>query len=122
MNETVLKRDPRNPIITPEQIGGNIDAIHNSAIIKFKGKYLGIFRIDDQGLREALYKGTSDDGYNWKIEKDWIKVKPEYKELGDVCRLGFDPRITYLEGSYYITYCYWYFRNSIEGALYLVSG
>ena len=107
MNETVFKRDPRNPIITPEMLGGNVDAIHNSGITKFRGRYVGLFRVDDLGLREGLYKGTSDDGYKWSIEKTWIKVKNPYSDSPDPARKAFDPRITKMGDTYYIVYCLW---------------
>ncbi len=115
-NETVFRRDPRNPIITPESVGGNVNSIHNSAIIKFRGKYLGLFRIDDQGLREGLYKGTSDDGYRWNIDPHWIQVKPRYADVPDPARLAFDPRITLLDGMYFVAYCYWYCDHKFSTA------
>jgi len=107
MNETVFRRDPRNPIITPEMLGGNVDAIHNSGITRFRDKYVGLFRIDDQGLREGLYKGTSDDGYKWDIAKTWIKVEKPYEDSPDPARKAFDPRITRIGDTYYVVYCLW---------------
>jgi len=110
-NEAVFTRDPRNPILTPEMLGGNVKAIHNSAVTRFGDGYVGIFRIDDMGLREGLYKGTSPNGVDWTIEKTMITAKPAYPEIDDVIRLGFDPRITCIDGVYYIAYCYWYHNH-----------
>lgn len=108
MNETVFKRNSANPIITPEMLSGNVNAIHNSGIVKFKGKYVGIFRIDDQGLREGLYKGSSDDGINWKIEKNWIKVPMAYPGAApEAARRAFDPRIIKIDDVFYIVYSLW---------------
>jgi beta-1,4-mannooligosaccharide/beta-1,4-mannosyl-N-acetylglucosamine phosphorylase len=89
-------------------LGGNVDAIHNSGIVKFKGKYVGLFRVDDQGLREGLYKGTSVDGVKWEIEKTWIKVKSAAPDAAvDPIRKGFDPRIIKIDDVYYVVYCLW---------------
>jgi len=114
MNEVVFTRNENNPIVTPEMVGGNVNSIHNSAIIKFKGKYLGIFRIDDLGLREGLYRGFSDDGINWKIEDKMIQATSAYPEIKDVIRLGFDPRITQIGDEYFISYCFWYYEHKFS--------
>lgn len=106
-NETVLKRNPNNPIVTPESVGGDVNSVHNSAIIRFKGAYLGIFRMEGQDLREGLYKGTSSDGLRWTIRPEPIQAKPIYPDYPDVIRKGFDPRITKIGDTYYIVYSFW---------------
>lgn len=110
-NEAVFERSSHNPIVTPEMLGGDVKAIHNSGITRFGDGYIGIFRIDDMGLREGLYKGKSADGIHWDIDKERIQATSVYPEVDDVIRLGFDPRITKIEDVYYITYCYWYHNH-----------
>jgi len=101
----IVKRYEGNPIIKPEDIP-DCDAVFNCGAVKFKGKYillLSVIRKNSEILRE-IFVAESVDGINFKVSeepfispsKDGFFAKFEY----DIC----DPRITFLEGTYYITY------------------
>jgi len=102
-NETVLKRYPGNPIVTAEVVPG-ANTIFNSAVVRYGQGYVGVFRVDCQEMRMNLHVGWSEDGIHWTIEPDRIKLTCEDEEIATYGR-GYDPRITPIEGKYYITWC-----------------
>jgi len=105
-NEPLLKRYPGNPIIhrnaTPTS-----NSIMNSSVIEFGDEYRGVFRVDDQCRRMMLHAGRSKDGINWDIAPEPIRWKCNVLELADFV-YGYDPRITHLDGKYYVTWCHGY--------------
>lgn len=102
-NETVFKRYPGNPIVTAKAVP-RANSIHNSAVVKFGGGFAGIFRVDEQDMNYVLHLGKSKDGIHWQIDPDPIKMKSDDPEI-KVSDHSYDPRITQLGGTYYITWC-----------------
>ena len=100
-NETVFKRYKNNPIITANAVP-RASSIHNSAIIPFEDGFIGVFRVDEIDLNFTLHLGKSKDGINWEIEPDKIKFESKNPELY-ISRQSYDPRITKLDDTYYIT-------------------
>ncbi len=72
-NETVFKRYSQNPIITSAAVP-DANVIMNSAVVKFKGAYAGIFRVDTQEMVMELHVGFSQDGINWDIKPNRLKL------------------------------------------------
>ncbi|MEW5759113.1 MAG: glycoside hydrolase family 130 protein [Candidatus Omnitrophota bacterium] len=102
-NETVFKRYKGNPIITANSVS-RANSIHNSAIVPFKKGYAGIFRVDEIDMNFTLHVGFSDDGINWKINPDVIKMKTDDSYL-IIKERTYDPRVTKIDDTYYITWC-----------------
>ncbi len=102
-NETVFKRYKGNPIITASAVP-RANSIHNSAIIKRKNDYIGVFRVDEINLDYTLHLGWSKDGIHWKLDPDRIKMKSKDPEVR-VTDQSYDPRVTELDGTYYVTWC-----------------
>jgi len=102
-NETVFKRYKGNPIITAKAVP-RANSIHNSAIVRFGEGYVGIFRIDEIDFNFTLHLGRSKDGIHWEIEPDILEmeVNDTYLERRD---RTYDPRITKIDDTYYITWC-----------------
>jgi beta-1,4-mannooligosaccharide/beta-1,4-mannosyl-N-acetylglucosamine phosphorylase len=103
--ETVFKRYSQNPIITSEVVP-NAHVIMNSAVVKYKGAYAGVFRVDTQEMVMELHVGFSQDGINWDIKPNRLKLTgavPESIPSG----MGYDPRITKIGDIYYVTWCYY---------------
>lgn len=101
-NETVFKRYEGNPIIGPEAVP-HADAIFNSAVVEFKGKYAGVFRCDMNSGQPELHVGWSDDGLKWKLEPKAIEFESDDPEVQ--YQSGYDPRVIPLEGRYYVMWC-----------------
>jgi beta-1,4-mannooligosaccharide/beta-1,4-mannosyl-N-acetylglucosamine phosphorylase len=102
-NETVFRRYPGNPIITAAAVP-RANSIHNSAVIATEAGYLGVFRVDQHDMRFRLHVGRSRDGIHWEIEPDELRMERDDPELV-VADLSYDPRITRLDDTYYITWC-----------------
>ncbi|MDD5073181.1 MAG: glycoside hydrolase family 130 protein [Candidatus Omnitrophica bacterium] len=102
-NETVFKRYRGNPIITAKAVP-RANSIHNSAIVRFGDEYRGIFRVDEIDLNYTLHLGRSRDGVKWDIEADPIKMKSGDPEVF-VTDHSYDPRVTKLGDTYYVTWC-----------------
>jgi beta-1,4-mannooligosaccharide/beta-1,4-mannosyl-N-acetylglucosamine phosphorylase len=101
-NETVFKRHEGNPIVTAAAVP-NANTIFNSAVVPFEGRYVGVFRVDMNDGAPELHVGWSGDGLKWGIDPEPIEFESADPEVR--YSLGYDPRVTELEGSYYITWC-----------------
>ena len=102
-NETVFKRYARNPIITAKAVP-RANSIHNSAIVKEKNGYLGIFRVDEIDMNYTLHVGRSRDGIQWKIEPDRIRMRSGDPDVV-MTDHSYDPRITKIGDTFYVTWC-----------------
>jgi len=102
-NEIVFKRYKGNPIITAKATP-RANSIHNSAVVSFGKGYAGVFRVDEKDLHFTLHVGESEDGINWKIDPEHIKMKSNDPEIV-MAEHSYDPRITKIDDAYYITWC-----------------
>jgi beta-1,4-mannooligosaccharide/beta-1,4-mannosyl-N-acetylglucosamine phosphorylase len=104
MNETVFSRHPGNPVVTAAAVP-RANSIHNSAIVKRpEGDYAGVFRVDEISMSFTLHVGFSPDGVAWEIDPEPLRM-----ESGDpdvfVTEQSYDPRLTRLGDTYYLTWC-----------------
>lgn len=97
-----ISRYSDNPVVTAEDVPYPCTRTYNPAVCKVDGRYAMIIRTEDPGgdPEQALALGWSDDGYTFRVQEAPIMV-PEASELG---RLN-DPRVTFIEGWYYLAYC-----------------
>ena len=103
-NETVFKRYAGNPIVTASAVP-RANSIHNSAIVKRgEGDYAAVFRVDEISLDCVLHVGFSQDGINWDIDPDPIQMRSSDPEIF-ATNFSYDPRLTRLEDTYYLTWC-----------------
>jgi len=102
-NETVFRRYKGNPIITAKAVP-TANSIHNSAIVQFGKGFAGVFRIDGQDMHFRLHTGTSDDGIHWNIDPKPIDMKSNDPDIR-VEPQSYDPRVTRLGSTYYVTWC-----------------
>ena len=79
-----------NPIITRDNLV-MANSIFNSAVVPWKGGFAGVFRVDTRTRDQVIVTGFSDDAVNWKLSD---KVIFE----------GYDPRITEIDGKYYLSW------------------
>ena len=102
---TVVKRYKKNPILTKEDIPYPVATVHNAGVCKYKDKYIMIFRSHLENGRSILGIAESEDGFNFEAgEKPFMTpaqagIFKEYEEYGLE-----DPRITFIDGEYLITY------------------
>jgi beta-1,4-mannooligosaccharide/beta-1,4-mannosyl-N-acetylglucosamine phosphorylase len=107
----VVWRYSKNPIIKRNHIK-RANSIFNSAVVTFNGKFAGVFRVDDKARSMNLHAGFSDDGINWTIEEDPINFIQKTKDPL-VSEYKYDPRVTFIEDRYYITWCNGYHGPTI---------
>ncbi len=111
----VLWRSTRNPIIRRDQLARS-NSIFNSAVVAFRGGFAGVFRVDDTTRAMNLHAGFSADGVAWEIEASPIRFEPgdaRVVEIQETFEHAYDPRVTWLEDRYYVTWCNGYHGPTI---------
>ncbi len=107
----VLWRYSYNPII-PRDLIPTSNSIFNSAVVPFEGKFAGVFRCDNRKREMNIHRGKSDDAINWQIDPEPITWQFDDEDLATF-QYRYDPRVTWLEDRYYITWCNGYHGPTI---------
>lgn len=107
----VVWRYSKNPII-PRNLLPTSNSIFNSAVVPFGDGYAGVFRCDDRNRRMVLHVGFSENGIDWKIDPSPLKFTCKDREIGTWV-YGYDPRVTCIDGRYYVTWCNGYHGPTI---------
>ena len=100
-----FKRYTQNPILKREDIPYPCNTVFNAAAVKFNGQYLLLLRVEDLSGYSHLTLARSVDGYHFDVDsKPWI-VPAKTGPFEVYERYGIeDPRITPIDGKFYITY------------------
>jgi predicted GH43/DUF377 family glycosyl hydrolase len=110
----LVQRYQGNPILTRKDVPYPVATVHNAGVVKFRDKYIMIFRSHKHNGRSILGKAESRDGFNFIVDEKPFMVPStegvfrEYEEYGLE-----DPRIVFLDGEYLITYSA-YSRNGVR--------
>ena len=110
-----LWRSSRNPIIARDHLPRS-NSIFNSAVVRFRDGYAGVFRVDDRRRTMNVHAGRSSDGVSWEIDEQPISFVPADDRVRDVQQdfiHAYDPRVTWLEDRYYVTWCNGYHGPTI---------
>jgi beta-1,4-mannooligosaccharide/beta-1,4-mannosyl-N-acetylglucosamine phosphorylase len=110
-----LWRSSRNPIIARDLLPRS-NSIFNSAVVPFGNGFAGVFRVDDTTRKMDLHAGRSADGMDWAIEPEpirWVPSDARVGELGEAFVHAYDPRVTWLEDRFYVTWCIGYHGPTI---------
>ncbi|ADL43426.1 glycosidase related protein [Caldicellulosiruptor obsidiansis OB47] len=107
----IVWRSKHNPIIKRNQ-AKDANSIFNSAVVPFKDGFAGVFRVDDRARRMNIRRGFSKDGYNWEIDDEPINFIQQTRDPL-VSEYKYDPRVTFIEDRYYITWCNGYHGPTI---------
>ncbi len=107
----VIWRYSNNPVIAQDLIPTS-NSIFNSAVVPYQGGFAGVFRIDYKRRVMNLYNGRSDDGLRWQIEHDPIHWQCDDPEITRF-QYRYDPRVTWIEDRYYVTWCNGYYGPTI---------
>ena len=92
-----------NPVI-PRDLIPCANSIFNSAVVPYKGKFAGVFRVDDITRNMRLHAGRSQDGSTFDIDPEPITFICEEPEIATFIE-SYDPRVCWIEDRYYITWC-----------------
>ena len=99
----VMWRYSANPVI-PRNLLPDSNSIFNSAVVPFRDGFAGVFRCDDTNRRMALHVGFSKDGITWNIKPEKLQLEGDY---------AYDPRVTFIEDRYWVTWCNGYHGPTI---------
>jgi beta-1,4-mannooligosaccharide/beta-1,4-mannosyl-N-acetylglucosamine phosphorylase len=111
----VLWRSTRNPIIARDHTARS-NSIFNSAVVRFGDGFAGVFRVDDRRRTMNVHAGRSADGVAWEIDDEPIVFQAEdgrVAEIQEEFLYAYDPRVTWLEDRYYVTWCSGYHGPTI---------
>ena len=102
----IVHRYDGNPLITIADIPFPCNTVFNAACAKYNGQYILLLRIEDLTGRSVFALARSDDGYHFEMEDEPVMAPcmekgcfMEYEKKGIE-----DPRITKIDGVYYIMY------------------
>ncbi len=105
MKKEFVQRYAKNPILTKEDVPYKVETVHNAGVVKHNGKYIMIFRSHLDTGRSIIGLAESDDGFNFTVAPEPFMTPAKEKPFSEYEAYGVeDPRITPLEGEYYITY------------------
>ncbi len=110
-SKDVMWRYSNNPVIGRYQIP-NSNSIFNSAVVPFEDGFAGVFRCDNKSVQMNIFTGFSKDGINWEIEENPIEMVPGNTQMIE-SDYKYDPRVTYIEDRYWISWCNGYHGPTI---------
>ena len=114
-SSAVVWRSSRNPII-PRDLLPDSNSIFNSAVVPFEDGFAGVFRVDDTARTMDLHAGRSADGISWSIDPSTIRWEPADGRVAEIQAASvhaYDPRVTWLEDRWYVTWCAGYHGPTI---------
>lgn len=101
---TPLWRYSQNPIISRYAIPTS-NSIFNSAVVPFGNGFAGVFRCDNKAVQMNIHAGFSADGINWEIMLNPIHFNTNNPERQQTLYYKYDPRVTLIDDTYWITWC-----------------
>ena len=104
-------RSSRNPSIGRYAIPTS-NSVFNSAVVPFGDGFAGVFRCDNKRVQMNIFAGFSKDGVNWEINHEPIKFKAGNTDMIE-SDYKYDPRVTWIEDRYWITWCNGYHGPTI---------
>ena len=114
-SDAVVWRSSRNPIITRDHVL-RANSIFNSAVVPFGDGFAGVFRVDDTRRVMNVHAGRSADGVEWELDPEPIAFEPADPRVAEIQQAflyAYDPRVTWLDDRYYVTWCAGYHGPTI---------
>jgi beta-1,4-mannooligosaccharide/beta-1,4-mannosyl-N-acetylglucosamine phosphorylase len=108
-------RSSRNPII-PRDLFPRANSIFNSAVVPYGDGFAGVFRVDDTRRVMNVHAGRSADGVDWRLDPEPIVFEPDDARVRTIQQRfehAYDPRVTWLEDRFWITWCHGYHGPTI---------
>ena len=103
--QDIVFRCKDNPLITIENLPLICSDIWNAGVVRFNGKYLLLLTVETLEGLGCLYLAYSKDGYKFEVEQEPFMTASRENPFARYETFGiFDPRITAIDSTYYITY------------------
>lgn len=101
----LVNRYSGNPILTKTDVPYEVATVHNAGVVKHNGEYLMLFRAHKHNGRSILGLARSRDGYRFTVDEKPFMEPATHGEFAEYEAFGVeDPRITFIDGEYLITY------------------
>ncbi|HDR50668.1 MAG TPA: glycosidase, partial [Mariniphaga anaerophila] len=98
-------RYSNNPILTKNDVPYEVATVHNAGVVKHIGQYIMLFRAHKHNGRSILGLARSRDGFQFKVDEKPFMEPATQGEFAEYEAFGVeDPRITFIDGEYLITY------------------
>ena len=117
MKTDIVRRYPKNPILTKADIPYPVETVHNAAVVKHGSQYIMLFRSHLRTGRSIIGLARSSDGFQFQADPKPFLVPDREGLFADYEEFGVeDPRVTCVDGEYLITYSA-YSRHGVRIAL-----
>jgi predicted GH43/DUF377 family glycosyl hydrolase len=101
----LVTRYAHNPILTKHDVPYLVETVHNAGVVKLRNRYVMVFRSHQRSGRSILGLAESEDGFRFTVRPEPFMMPARSGPFAEVEEYGVeDPRITPLDGRYYITY------------------
>ena len=101
----IVARSCKNPLISISDLPFRAEDIWNGAVVRFEGKYLMLFTVEELEGHYSIYRADSDDGEEFTIQSAPFMTRSKSAPDAMYESVGIrDPRITPLNGDFFITY------------------
>ncbi|HIJ64591.1 MAG TPA: glycosidase [Candidatus Hydrogenedentes bacterium] len=101
----IVRRCKGNPLITIDDLGFRCADVCNAGAIKTESEYILLLTIQTQAGFSIVYPARSTDGYTFDVSSTPLLERANEAPFATYENQGvLDPRVTYLEGTYYIVY------------------
>ena len=103
--EPIVKRYSGNPILTKHDVPYAVQTVHNAGMVKVRDKYIMLFRSHLDTGRSIIGLAESVDGYAFTVHAQPFITPAQTGVFREYEAFGVeDPRISCIDGVYYITY------------------
>lgn len=101
----ILHRWRGNPLIALEDLCFRVADIHNAGVVRRNGELMMLLNVESLQGHNLFYRARSQDGINFTVDPTPFLQPPKEGPRAKYETFGIrDPRITPLDGKYYITY------------------
>lgn len=98
-------RYSENPIVK-RYPAENVERIFNSAVVEHEGRFVGLFRAEEENGLPLLRRGESEDGFHFVFDKKRLELKNADGSAGNgKSHYQYDPRLIRIENTYYAIWC-----------------
>jgi len=105
VKQDVIHRYKNNPLITIEDLPSKCSDIWNAGVTSYCNKHLLLLTVETLEGLGCIYLAHSEDGYNFIVEPEPFMNTSNQEPLSRYETFGiYDPRITEIDSTYYITY------------------
>lgn len=101
----VIRRYEDNPLITIDDLPFACSAVWNAGVTRFDSEYLLLLTVETLEGFGSIYLARSPDGYRFFVEPKPFMTASKQEPFARYETFGIrDPRISRIDGTYYITY------------------